>query len=108
MPERFQLSRHKGWRMPPNGVTVARPGRFGNPFRTGTTAEIVTDAGVERVDVPDRATAVTLFERLARGEIGGVDYPFDEVSELRGRDLGCWCSLDGPCHADTLLRLANG
>jgi hypothetical protein len=27
--------------------------------------------------------------------------------ELRGRDLACWCSLDGPCHADVLLKVAN-
>ena len=29
-------------------------------------------------------------------------------SELRGRDLACWCPLDQPCHADVLLELANG
>ena len=28
------------------------------------------------------------------------------IGELRGRDLACWCPLDGPCHADILLRLA--
>jgi Domain of unknown function (DUF4326) len=27
--------------------------------------------------------------------------------ELRGHDLGCTCPLDGPCHADVLLRVAN-
>jgi len=30
-----------------------------------------------------------------------------EMSELRGRDLACWCPLDQPCHADVLLELAN-
>lgn len=32
------------------------------------------------------------------------------LEPLRGRDLACWCPLDDPlrpCHADTLLRLAN-
>ncbi len=30
-------------------------------------------------------------------------------AQLRGKDLACWCRLDGrPCHADVLLRLANG
>ncbi|MGV6803246.1 MAG: DUF4326 domain-containing protein [Ruegeria sp.] len=24
-----------------------------------------------------------------------------------GKDLACWCPLDGPCHADVLLDLAN-
>ena len=29
------------------------------------------------------------------------------LPELRGHDLACWCPLDGPCHADVLLELAN-
>jgi hypothetical protein len=29
------------------------------------------------------------------------------LSELRGKDLICWCAPD-PCHADVLLELANG
>jgi len=28
--------------------------------------------------------------------------------ELKGLDLGCYCDLDQPCHADILLRIANG
>lgn len=31
-PKRFQLRRTKGWRLPPNTVSVARPGPYGNPF----------------------------------------------------------------------------
>lgn len=31
----------------------------------------------------------------------------DALAELRGHDLGCWCPLDQPCHADVLLELAN-
>ena len=31
-----------------------------------------------------------------------------EIREaLRGYDLGCWCPLDSPCHADVLLAVAN-
>lgn len=29
------------------------------------------------------------------------------ISELRGKNLACWCPLDQPCHADVLLDLAN-
>ncbi len=32
MPVRIQRKRTKGWRMPPNTVSVARPGLWGNPF----------------------------------------------------------------------------
>ena len=28
-------------------------------------------------------------------------------TELRGKNLACWCPLGGPCHADVLLALAN-
>jgi len=28
-------------------------------------------------------------------------------TELRGHDLGCTCPLDGPCHGDVLLIIAN-
>ncbi|MDC6684930.1 DUF4326 domain-containing protein, partial [Leclercia adecarboxylata] len=32
-PQRIQLSRRKGWRMPENTVKVSRPTVFGNPFK---------------------------------------------------------------------------
>jgi hypothetical protein len=28
-------------------------------------------------------------------------------TELRGKNLACWCALDAPCHADVLLHWAN-
>jgi hypothetical protein len=31
----------------------------------------------------------------------------DARRELAGHDLACWCSLDGPCHADVLIEVAN-
>ena len=30
----------------------------------------------------------------------------NQIHELRGRDLVCWCAPE-PCHGDVLLRLAN-
>lgn len=38
-PLRIQISRKKGWRMPPNTVKVARPGPFGNPFTVAAAIE---------------------------------------------------------------------
>lgn len=32
MPKRIQRKRTKGWRMPPNAVSVTQPGKWGNPF----------------------------------------------------------------------------
>ena len=31
-PQRIQRKRTKGWKMPPNTVSVTRPGKWGNPF----------------------------------------------------------------------------
>lgn len=31
-PQRIQRKRTKGWQMPPNTVSVTRPGKWGNPF----------------------------------------------------------------------------
>ncbi len=88
-PRRIRLSRAKGWRKPAGAVTVARPTRWGNPFPAA-------DGG--------RAAAVAAHRAwiLAR-----PDLVAEAREALRGRDLACWCPLDGPCHADTLLELAN-
>lgn len=91
MPERVQLRRTKGWRLPPNTITVARPSRWGNPFHVTadrTKAEAVA------------AFRQWLLARLADGEDVGL-------TELRGRNLACWCRPGEPCHADVLLELAN-
>ncbi len=82
--------------MPPNARTVARPTAWGNPFRVGDT---VDGRGLVR----DRADAVRLYRERVTGPPSGHRY-----EELRGFDLACWCSLDGPCHADVLLERANG
>ena len=105
MPERIRLSRQKGWRKPENTVVVARPGEWGNPYRIG---DPVAPADQERYGWPavhTRASAVDAFRRTV-----APDPAFQEEvrARLRGRNLACWCSLDGPCHADTLLEIANG
>ena len=41
MPQRIQLRRTNGWRMPENTVKVARPGIFGNPWKIGNPGQLV-------------------------------------------------------------------
>ena len=122
-PQRIQLSRAKGWRMPPNTISVARPGRWGNPYQ---------------VSVFGRERAIKLFEDTITGywspgnftqaERDAAPYSlidkahdihralqkripstlhFYIVRELGGRNLACWCKPGEACHADVLLRLAN-
>lgn len=89
-PIRIQRKRTKGWKMPPNTVSVTRPGPWGNHhvIRPGITRQEAVD--LYRRDVTARA-----------GTIGRIR------DELRGRNLACFCSLDQPCHADVLLEIAN-
>jgi len=101
MPKRIQRRRTKGWRMPKGAVSVARPGRWGNPYKVG-----VPDPDSGRGGEPMTAERCVELHRglIERALMGGS---MQELDELRGRDLACWCSLDKPCHADTLLELAN-
>jgi hypothetical protein len=107
MAERIRLSRARGWRLPENAVNIARPGKWGNPFVVGRDGT--------------RLQCAAMFAQLARGfiDLGGrvsAEAQLqlylrvrDERSELEGRDLACWCALDGgACHGDILLHLANG
>lgn len=98
MPERIQLRRTKGWRKPEGAIVVARPSKWGNPFRIGTNRELG--------EVPDAQTAVRLYRDWMRNPDRWVLPLPPDVSELRGHDLACWCP-PGPCHADVLLELAN-
>jgi hypothetical protein len=90
MPERIQLSRAKGWRMPPNTVKVDRTTRYGNDF-------IMAHEGT-------RADAVASFRAKA---IAQHEASPEWYAPLRGKNLACWCPLDKACHADVLLELAN-
>lgn len=96
-PIRVQLSRKKGWTMPPNTVKVSRPGKWGNPFVAGKTYRTVV--GTNR-PVDDAQHAVSLFRSMCWNKT--------EIKEaLAGKNLACWCALDQPCHADVLLEIAN-
>ena len=75
---------------PPGAVYIGRGSPFGNPFKI--------EPGIRT-----RAMAVAQFrEHLARDE----DLRRRVRSELRGRDLVCFCKPK-PCHGDALLELAN-
>lgn len=89
-PHRVQLRRIKGWRMPPNTISVGQ-GPWRELFRA--------------------------HEFLARSSVGAIEYFAEtcavspalqaDADSLRGKNLACWCPLDQPCHADVLLELAN-
>jgi len=76
--------------MPENSVKVCRPGKWGNPFIVGKDGD-----ALQCVELHECLTADWRLEQVAA------------LAELRGKNLACWCKPGQPCHADTLLKLAN-
>jgi len=97
-PVRLQLSRKAGFDLQKlsrstNGLAafnVARPSKFGNPFRVTPTTS------------PERAVA-----RYRAWAWESSTLRMDTLLQLRGKNLACWCKPGAPCHADVLLDLAN-
>ncbi len=100
--------------MPPNTVSVARPGKWGNPFKVSECRE----AGFRGSDAEIAARCVEAFRVWIDTPYWRTNWQGEEsekaraailasLPELRGKDLACWCALDAPCHADVLLELAN-
>lgn len=119
MPERIQRKRSRGWTMPRGAVYVGRPTKWGSPFKVGeyymrgdvrgvegkfgfiyTHAITAADADSRFTKIETTAEAVEWFRWYVRTVQ-------KDCSELRGKDLTCWCPLDQPCHADVLLEVAN-
>jgi len=105
-PRRIQLSRRKGFRLPPNTIVVARPSKWGNPFVVGR------DGTREYCVHLYRALMSGLICLTCKAEVAeqrtALDYAEKNIGKLRGKNLACWCRDDGkPCHADVLLEIAN-
>jgi hypothetical protein len=112
MPERVQMSRQRPWRVEhPDAVIVARPSKWGNPFKVGDSL-VPPRLGQNPSVVITPELAVAAFRSHVASfsaEFGDYLHGSDDhdLADLAGRDLACWCPLDRPCHADVLLELAN-
>ncbi|WP_297111478.1 DUF4326 domain-containing protein [uncultured Devosia sp.] len=112
-PARIVLSRKAGFDLQAvsqalNGLpaqSVARPGRWGNPF---TIDAVMAETGLTKDAA--QAEAVARHARWMAGEIE-AERPRPSQAEIRGelggKNLACWCRAGTPCHVDTLLALAN-
>lgn len=78
--------------MPENTVYVGRPSKWGNPYRIGDTLQYSSKL------IETKEDAVYYFRYYGKVQ---------DVAELAGKNLACWCALIEPCHADVLLKIAN-
>ena len=134
MPDRIQLSRAAGWRMPPNTAKVDRTTIWGNPWKVGSPGWLSLTAMPSdyKLRLPiDRRSAVNAFrlwltedaewwmlppvdqfstrglDALWSALNGKRDLILSRLPSLRGMHLGCWCKPGSPCHADVLMDMAN-
>lgn len=121
-PIRIRLQRQRGWRMPANTVKVDRTTVWGNPFDVReyghdlamhlfayTARGWWSPANVRELD---EQTVEMLHDAHCRWMRRIGDPLARARSELRGKNLACWCTLpeesaDDLCHAAILLKLAN-
>ena len=123
--KRIQLSRRKGYRKPAGAVVVARPSRWGNPYKVGQliwnegnhvwvklTAGMAVNCYLDDLQSVRSGLQLPKFSRLvwaASHPLGssGAAWIVANIGQLRGKDLACWCKLTQPCHADVLLALGH-
>ena len=104
-PKRIQLSRSKGWRMPPDTVKVDRSTKWGNPLVVGRDGNRETCVNLHRLLL---SGFICVSTKASDSEMMRYrDVVREHIGELRGKNLACWCPLDKPCHADVLLEIAN-
>jgi len=86
---------------PSDSVYVGRPSIYGNPFHIGKDGT--------------RDEVIEKFESHLNYSLRTPGFRERLVSDLKGKDLICWCTPRGGltaedphvCHAQTLLRIAN-
>lgn len=124
MPVRIHRKRVRGWIMPPNTVSVTRPGIWGNPFKFSEGSDIIYGNASHRRKSLDpfifietchpsviRERCIELYKEWLNGSNPlDINPPPDKellIKRLKGRNLACFCKLDKSCHADILLEIAN-
>ena len=97
--------------MPAGTRHVGRGTLFGNPFTRDSRewGPLATDKAIRRELVKMfRIWLSDDWETVWSGASSRYhrERILRHLPELRGRNLSCWCKLDGLCHADILLEMA--
>ena len=107
---RPQYNNLQEWMADPNNVYIGRAGivfiavgdakeRFpkkasiwANPFK------------VDKIE--GRATAIEQYEKYIRAKLESGEIKVEQLMELEGKNLGCWCKPNA-CHGDVLVKLLH-
>jgi len=108
-PVRIQRSRQKK-QVSPNGLPIVyagRPSKWGNPFKVGDTItksiQYKNSVRIWNIKLKTIRQVLKYYnEAITDNELLNLD-----LSDLKGKNLSCWCKIGEPCHADILLKLAN-
>jgi hypothetical protein len=128
MPVRIQQRRTAGWRMPLNAKSVARPSKWGNPFKVVVPTGDMGDWGYDlsnetwqvvranrkrgdghygrySTEIEATRAAVEIYRSWLTGlRISGMGATGRmlkaNLNELYGYDLACWCKLPPPGQPD--------
>lgn len=118
-PTYIQRKRTKGFKMPPNTIYVGRPTKWGNPYclvpsiisKNKTRVDIIQKFKTTHINIAfalpkAEAThrAINLYELYI---LRTIKHGNLNLSELKGKNLACFCPPGQPCHAHILLKLAN-
>ncbi len=98
-PRRIHWTRFEG-KLPAGARSIARPSRWGNPYRIG-------DAHPETGQAMTRDDVVDLFADWIR-QPEQRDLRAQARAVLAGHDLACSCPDGARCHGDVWLDLLAG
>jgi hypothetical protein len=81
-------------------VYIGRPSKWGNPF-----THINDGKTLAKFVVGSRNEAIDKYrEWITEGEGKPL---LDDLNELKGKKLGCWCKPKKSCHGDILIELVK-
>jgi hypothetical protein len=82
----------------PYDVYIGRPSKWGSPFSYKENSKA-------KYKVKNRKESIEKHkEWLLYGE---GKYLLDDLNELKGKTLGCWCDSNQTCHGDIIVKLVN-
>ena len=124
---RIQRKRTKGYKMPEGVKYVGRGSKWGNPFKLWGDM-VYVDAGHRRGKILDKwvcyydgggYTVEDVFKLFSDMMLDVDSYEVEpevrdkfiwmrqNIKDLKGVKLACWCSTEACCHGDILVYLAN-